>query len=145
VTIKHQLINDDDDYVYYTISQILALYGLNIDDLDIDEIDTIFLEYIIPVNFRAVSYESPELPTNNDEDTISVLLNSVWGVCDNAGDAMYLMDKLPAEILLQTVTLRAKDLERIYSTDKQKRDKEGKKLKEQLLKNHGYQNSQTSL
>lgn len=142
IPISHQIV--DSDEMEYNLSQILLLYGLDLNEFSIDEIDTLISDYIIKVNFSQKDLKKINISdisksnakTEESEDIISRLLTSLWGICENAGDAIYMLDKLPADILLETIKLRSEDLERMYMTDDEKRKKEQKQMREQLMKKH---------
>ena len=139
--ISIQIVNNP--LLEYNLKKILDLYDLNLDDFEVNELDDLILNNIIKVNFSVIEYKKPDLnkkqpakpvalDQEEEDNSISKLFSSIWGICDNAGDALYMMEKIPAEILLSTI--KAEELERIYSTDKDKKKKEQKSIKEQLLK-----------
>lgn len=137
ISIKEQLLLDDSGRIFYNIKQIFALYNINVEEFTIKELDDVLINYILTVNFEALQYEQPKINQSSDKesdkDILSLILNSTWGVCDSAGDAMYLINNLPADLLLETIRLRSEDLERMYSTEKEKRKREAKKVKEMLI------------
>lgn len=142
-SIFNQLIDDQDGCVEYNIKQMLSLYDIQLDEFEIEELDELFLDHILKVNFSALnneetSLEEMERKANEkvdgaDEDILSDLLSSTWGICDSAGDALFMIEKLPAEMLLSTLKKRANVLEEIYSTDESRRKKAVNEVKNQLL------------
>lgn len=144
VPINHQVL--ENDYLEYNLRQILLLYNLDLDNFDINEIDNLLIDYIVKVNFREsevkkqkiedlVSQGGNNKKSNDSEmDIIPQLLSSLWGLCDNAGDAIYMLDKLPADTLLDTIKYRSEALELMYMSEDDKKKKEQKKLKEELMK-----------
>lgn len=143
-SIKEQILLDDENgSVLFNISQILKLYDLTIDEFSITELDNFLIRNILLVNFELLQYDNPKEHLvkddggnrydSGDKDLLSLIINSTWGVCDSAGDAMYLINNLPADILLETIRLRSEDLEKMYSSEKDRRKKDSRKLKEELI------------
>lgn len=146
IPISQQVLENDS--LEYNLKQIFRLYDLDINDFDIDEIDDLLINFIIKVNYRESELKTQKvedflikseskLENNAKEDVIPQLISSLWGLCENAGDAIYMLDKLPADVLLDTIKFRSETLEQMYMTDEDKRKKEQKKLREELLKSSG--------
>lgn len=147
--ISVQVLEEDDKE--YNLRMILELYNLSLDDFELEEIDNLIINYILAVNYNSTELKKPSLESilkelakeefNKDEsDLISKLFASVWGICNNAGDAIYMLEKIPAEMLMNTIKHRSEDLEKIYSTPEEKQKKIQKSLKEELLKKAKYEN-----
>lgn len=136
----------DDDFYEYNLIKILELYNLDFNEFEIEELDDLLLNYILKVNYSDLELQKPKLESlikernkhkiseHEESEIMSKLFSSIWGICENAGDALYMVDKLPADLLLSTIKNRSEDLEKMYSTEKDKQKKEQKNLKEQLLK-----------
>lgn len=141
----------EDDFAEYNLKMILELYDLKIDNFELEEIDSLIVDYILPVNYNAMELKKTTLDSTiksvieksnkkdedgdeDDLDILSKLFTSVWGICDNAGDALYMIERIPADILMNTIKYRSEDLERIYSTPEEKQKKSQKSIKEQLMK-----------
>lgn len=138
ISLREQLLLDENGAIIFNIRRILELYDLSLEEFTISEIDDLLINFMLTVNYEALQFEKPvdksSTPPPDDKDILSVILNSAWGVADSAGDAMYLVNNLPADILLETMKLRSEDLERMYSTDKDRKKKESKKLKEEMAR-----------
>lgn len=137
--ISVQILDNFD--MEYNLRRILSLYNLTLEEFEIEEIDSLILDYIIPINFTIVEKtiykikEDSEKNSDNDRlKILSQLVSSVWAICDSAGDALYMLDRMPAEMLLDVVKNRSEDLEKMYSTKEDKQKKEQKRIKEELLK-----------
>jgi hypothetical protein len=139
--ISVQILDNTD--MEYNLRRILALYGLTLEEFEIDEVDRLILDYIIPVNFSVIDKDIPKANSKNkksneeeDEDRqklLSRLISSVWAICENAGDAVYLIDKMPAEILLEVIKNRSEDLEKMYMSKEDRQKKEQKRIKDDLI------------
>lgn len=138
-SIKSQLILEEDGAVAWNIQQMLNLYGLSLEEFDIEELDTLFLEHILKVNFSELIYDDDKIKKvkeredSEESKILAELISGAWGICDSAGDAIYMVEKLPADLFLSTLKERAADLERIYATEETKKKKATKKLKDELL------------
>lgn len=139
--ISKQIVSSD--LLEYNLINILKLYNLDINEFDLSEIDDLLINNIITVNYdqseikREVSVKDIKGNTgDNPENIMPKLISSIWGICDNIGDALYLIEKLPADMLINTIKNRSEDLERIYSSDKDKQKKAQKSIKQELLKKY---------
>lgn len=134
-----------DKKLEYNLKQILSLYNLDINNFDVSEFDSLIVDYILPVNFSKLTYDEPlkkskKAPPKNeeeDEDAMSKLYASVWAITENAGDALYMINNLPAEFLLNVINYRVKDLERMYMTEEDKRKREKQDIKQKFLDKAG--------
>lgn len=147
LSIKSQLSDDEDGAIYWNLSQILKLYGLTIDEFEIEELDTLLVDHLLRVNYGEIDeknygYEKQKSQSQIDPANANILadlISGTWGITESAGDAMYLVKELPAELLIETIKKRAEALERIYATDEDKRKKQTgdikNQLKDQMLKN----------
>lgn len=132
----------DDSNMEYNLRRILSLYGLKLEEFEIEEIDSLILDYIIPINFSVIEKTVSKVNSDGDgeeeeenrQKLLSKLISSVWAICDNAGDAIYLIDKMPAEILLEVIKNRSEDLENMYMSKEDKQKREQRKIKEELLR-----------
>lgn len=132
----------DNSEMEYNLRRILALYDLKLEEFEIEEIDSLILDYIIPINFSVVektvskvNYKEgdKEDEEENRQKILAQLISSVWAICDNAGDALYMLEKMPAEMLLEVIKNRSEDLEKMYMSKEDKQKKEQKKIKEELI------------
>lgn len=130
-----------DKTIEYNLKQILALYELDINNFDVSEFDDLIVNYILPVNFSKLTYD--EKPTNKktsesekknpEENYLEKLFASVWAITENAGDALYLINNIPAEFLLNIINYRVEDLEKMYMTEDDKRKKEKQEMRQKFL------------
>lgn len=139
--ISQQILDNLD--AEYNLRKILSLYNLSLDEFEIEEIDSLILDYIVPINFSVVEktiYSGADLDGDGDGDAdnrqkvLAQLISSVWAICDNAGDALYMLERMPAEMLLEVIKNRSEDLEKMYMSKEDKQKKEQKRIKEELLK-----------
>lgn len=139
IPISQQIL--DSDELEYNLKRIISLYNLDINAFNIEEIDNFINEFLIKVNYSPKELtkqklsdfikKSPGAINPNPDDSmeiISKLFTSLWGICDNAGDAIYMLDKLPADMLLDTVKQRSADLKEMYMTDDEKRKNKQKEM-----------------
>lgn len=134
MTIAEQLVADETGRVVHNLKQILKLYDLDICEFEFEEFDELLVEHLLKVNYSELKYEEESLKRddNNYENILTNLISSTWGITESAGDAMYLIERLPAELLIGVIKKRSEVLEKIYSTDEDKRKKQTKDIKETL-------------
>lgn len=139
MTIAEQLVVDELGGVVHNLKQILKLYDLDICEFEFEEFDELLVEHLLKVNYSELKYdelsiESEKAASKKEDygDILTNLISSTWGITESAGDAMYLIEKLPAELLIEVIKKRSEVLEKVYSTDEDKRKKQTKDIKETL-------------
>lgn len=143
--ISQQVIEDEE--LEYNLSKILDLYSLTLEEFDISEIDSLILNYIIPINFSvidnsaAVASSGTDMGEENRQEILAKLISSIWSICDNAGDALYMIEKMPAETLLDVIKNRSEDLERMYMSKEDRQKLDQKKIKDELMKGNSLPSS----
>ena len=134
--ISQQVVEDEE--LEYNLSKILDLYSLTLEEFDISEIDSLIINYIIPINFSTIdniasSGSGSNMVEENRQEVLAKLISSIWSICDNAGDALYMIDKMPAETLLDVIKNRSEDLERMYMSKEDRQKLDQKKIKDELM------------
>jgi len=137
--ISIQILDNSD--MEYNLRKILSLYNLTLEEFEIEEIDSLILDYIIPINFSVIeknvsSVNSKNVNIDKEEDRqklLAQLVSSVWAICDSAGDALYMINNMSAEMLLDVIKNRSEDLEKMYMSKEDKQKKEQKRIKDDLI------------